>query len=176
MRFINTLLPLAAISTAFVIPDEQITSQINALQKEPQTFLQRVHGNIDDVWTGVEESFKDAVAFSENAIDNAINAASETAEKAKSTFECRMSMTKFDVNQWLDSAKSTVEDLDFDSLVGGGDHDPHHPGHDHPKHPPHHDPHHDHKPNLTVYQLIASSKYTTKLAELINESQIWLRL
>lgn len=165
MKLIQTLLPLAAISTAFVVPDEQITSQINALKKEPQTFLDRVNGNIDTVWTGVEESFKDAVAFSGNAIDNAIHAASDAAGQAKSTFECQMSMTKYDVKEWLDSAKSTVNDLDFDDLVGGRDHD--HPRH--PKHPPHHDPHHHGKPNLTVYQLIASSKYTTKLAELINE-------
>jgi uncharacterized surface protein with fasciclin (FAS1) repeats len=41
----------------------------------------------------------------------------------------------------------------------------------HPKHPPHHPGHHrPHKHhNLTVYQLIAGSKYTTKLAKLINE-------
>ncbi|KAF4304540.1 hypothetical protein GTA08_BOTSDO07722 [Botryosphaeria dothidea] len=57
---------------------------------------------------------------------------------------------------------------------------PHHgpphdgPPHDRPPHdkPPHKDrPHRPphHKPNQTVYELIANSKYTTKLAELIND-------
>jgi len=169
MKFISTLLPLAALSTAFIIPDEQITGQIVA-QNEPQTFLDRLQGNVDNVWSEVEETFKDAVAFSGNAIDNAINAASDVAGKAKSTFECHMSMTKFDAQAWLDSAKSTIEDLDLADLFDDHDHD--HP-HKKPKHPPHHGPgghkpHHRH-PNKTVYELIASSKYTTKLAELINE-------
>lgn len=50
------------------------------------------------------------------------------------------------------------------------DEPPHHgPPHDGPPHrKPHHPPHHD-KPNQTVYELISSSKYTTKLTKLINE-------
>ena len=61
--------------------------------------------------------------------------------------------------------------------IGPDDHDgpphhgpPHHgpPEHGRPGKGPHHPPHH-HKPNMTVYQLIAGSKYTTKLAKLISE-------
>lgn len=161
MKFINTLLPLAAVSTAFVVPDEQLTNQI-VLQskKDSQTFLDRLRGNAEEVWSGVEDSLKDAVAFSENAIDNAINAGKD----AKSTFECHMSMTKFDVQGWLESETplSTMDDVD----IFDGHHD-----HPHKPHKPHkpHEPHHDHKPNQTVYELIASSKYTTKLAKLVNE-------
>ncbi|XMA08952.1 hypothetical protein WAI453_001743 [Rhynchosporium graminicola] len=165
MKFTTTLLPLAALSTAFVIPDEAITNQIVESQKEPQSFLDRIHGNIDSVWAGVEETFKDSVAFSSNAIDNAINAASEVTQNAKSTLECHTSMTKFDAQAWIDSAVSTVEDVDI------FDH-PHHkpPHHDDPHHDrPHHPKHPHHAPNKTVYELIASSKYTTKLAKLINE-------
>merc|ERR1711977_622340 len=98
------------------------------------------------VWSGVEETFKDTVAFSENAIDNAISAASEISEKAKTTFECHHSMMKFDAQAWIDSAVSSVEDVDiFD-----------HPHHKPPHHdPPHHKrPHHGHghhAPNKTVY-------------------------
>jgi len=165
MKFATTLLPLAVVSTAFVIPDEELTNQIIIeSSKKPQNFLDRISGNIDSVWSGVEETFKDTVAFSENAIDNAISAASEISEKAKTTFECHHSMMKFDAQAWIDSAVSSVEDVDiFD-----------HPHHKPPHHgPPHHKrPHHGHghhAPNKTVYELIASSKYTTKLAKLINE-------
>ncbi|OMP84592.1 Stabilin-2 [Diplodia seriata] len=59
---------------------------------------------------------------------------------------------------------------------------PHHgpphdgPPHDKPPHKgkPHHPPHH--KPNQTVYELIAKSKYTTKLAKLINDDPELVKL
>ncbi|KAI9056260.1 hypothetical protein LZ554_001187 [Drepanopeziza brunnea f. sp. 'monogermtubi'] len=164
MRFTTTFLPLAAVtlSTAFVIPDEQLTTQIIESQKSPQTFFDRIAGSVEDVWSGVEESFKDTVAFGQNAIDNAIDAASDTAARVKNTFECYASMTKFDAQSWLDSAVSEAENIDV------FDHHHHEPPHHGP--PEHHKPHHGHdKPNKTVYELIASSKYTTKLASLINE-------
>lgn len=166
MKLIVTLLPLAALSAAFVIPDEEQTSLIMA-QNEPESFLDRLQGNVDNAWAEVEHTFKDAIAFSGNAIDNAINAASYAAEKAKTTFECHMSMTKFAAQEWLDSAQSTVEDLDLEDLLDK----PHHGKPRKPHHPPHHRPHHGHHgpSNKTVYEIIASSKYTTKLAKLINE-------
>ena len=160
MKLFNILLPLAAITTAFVIPDEELTNQIVLQsQEESQTFFDRLQGNVEEVWSGVEDSFKDAVAFSENAFDNAINAATDAATQAKNTFECHTSMTAFDAQGWLDSAVETVEDFDlFDRP------------HKRPHKKPHRRPHHGHhKSNKTVYELIAGSKYTTKLAKLINE-------
>jgi hypothetical protein len=163
MKLVSTLLPLVAVTSAFVIPDERIASQLAA--QKGQTFLDRLQSSADNVWSGIEESFKDVVTFSGNAIDDAFIAASD----AKATFECYMSMTKFEVGKWLDSAKDILEDNDFESMLN-------HPGHKKPKHPGHRDPHHGpphhgppHHHNKTVYELIASSKYTTKLAELINE-------
>ncbi|ESZ98452.1 putative Stabilin-2 [Sclerotinia borealis F-4128] len=168
MKFSTTLLPLAAVSTAFVIPDEQITNQIIVeSQATSKTWLDRISETKDNVFSHAEKSLKDAVAFSENAFDNAMDTLSETSEQAQNIIECHHSMSKFDISGWLDSAISTVEDIDI------FDH-PHEepPHHGNPPHPPHHpkNPHHGHgKPNKTVYELIASSKYTTKLAELINE-------
>ncbi|TGO52219.1 hypothetical protein BCON_0145g00010 [Botryotinia convoluta] len=165
MRFSTTLLPFAVVSTAFVIPDEQITNQIIVESQKPsKTWLDRIPEIKDNFISHAEKSLKDAVAFSENAFDNAIDTLSEAGQKAQNVIECHHSMSKFDISGWLDSAISTVDDIDiFD-----------HP-HEKPPHhgkPPHHpkNPHHGHgKPNRTVYELIASSKYTTKLAELINE-------
>ncbi|KAE8441493.1 hypothetical protein EG329_004917 [Mollisiaceae sp. DMI_Dod_QoI] len=168
MKLITTLLPLAALTSAFVIPDEELTNQIILeSQKEPQTFLDRLQGGVENVWSEVEESFKDAVALSGNALDNAINAASEAGEKVKNTFECHHSMTKFDTQGWLDSAISTVEDVDISWSSDHGDHKPphHRPKRPHRGHPPHKDQH----ANKTVYQLISESKHTTTLAKLIDE-------
>jgi uncharacterized surface protein with fasciclin (FAS1) repeats len=162
MKLLNTILPLAAISTAFVLPDEQVMEQI-AIEKHPQSYFDQLKGSVEDVWSGVEETFKDAVAFSGNSFDNAIDAATDAGKKAKSSFQCHMSMTAFDAQEWIDSAATEVHNYDLDEML---DHPHRKPKH--PKHPPHgHHPHH--KPNLTVYQLINGSKYTTKFAKLINE-------
>lgn len=162
MKFINTILPLAALTSAFVIPDDEMTNQIMIESKsQSQSFLDRIQGGIDKVWTEVEETFKDAVVLGENTIDKAINIASEGVK----TFECHHSMTKFDTQGWLDSAISTVEDVD----IFDGDHHKPPPHHRKPKHPKHGHHGHHHAPNKTVYEMINSSKYTTKLAKLINE-------
>lgn len=161
MKLITALLPLAALTSAFVLPDEEMTSQmVLESQKEPQTFLDRIQGGIDNVWSEVEDSFKDAVALGENALDAAINS-------NINTFECHHSMTKFDTQGWLDSAIPTVEDVEIDWTDDHGDHKPPHhpPKRPHRGHPPHKRKHH----NKTVYELINESKYTTKLAKLINE-------
>lgn len=165
MKLLTSILPLAAISTAFVLPDEQVMEQI-AIEKQPQSYFDQFKGSVEEAWSSVEESFKDAVAFGENAFDNAINAATDASNKAQSSFQCYHSMTAFDAQGWLDSAIETVEDLDIDDMFDHPHKKPKHPKH--PKHPHHGHPHH-HKSNKTVYQLIAGSKYTTKLAKLINE-------
>jgi len=166
MKLITTILPLAALTSAFVYPDEQITQQLilESQEQSDHSIFDKFRDSVEHVLSSVEDTFKDAVAFSENAFDNAINSASEAAEKAKSTFECHASMTKWDVQGWLDSAITTVEEeIDvFDRPHKKPKH-PHHGHHGHHGHHPHH------KPNQTVYQLIAGSKYTTKLAKLINK-------
>ena len=88
MKLINALLPLAAISSAFIIPDEQTANQLVIESvKDSQTVFDKVQVKAEHVWSEVEETFKDAVAFSENVIDNAINVASDAANKATSSFE-----------------------------------------------------------------------------------------
>jgi hypothetical protein len=165
MKFITTILPLAALTSAFVIPDEQLTRQIVVESEKSSSFLERLQGNIEGVWSGIEETFEDAVAFSENALDSAISAATDASKKAASSFECHASMMRFEIQEWLDSADLTLEDVD---VLDGHEKKPHHPPHRGPPHRgPHHGPHQ--KPNKTVYELIASSKYTTKLAKLIDE-------
>lgn len=77
------------------------------------------------------------------AVEDAFHQAYDTASD-------KFSETTSDIHSWLSSHTDDI----FDDL---NVHRPHHGD----------DPHHE--PNQTVYQLIAGSKYTTKLAELINE-------
>ena len=69
MKLLTTVLPLAAITTAFVLPDEQVMKQI-AIERQPQSYFDQFKGSVEDVWSSVDDTFKDAVAFSENALDS----------------------------------------------------------------------------------------------------------
>jgi uncharacterized surface protein with fasciclin (FAS1) repeats len=153
MKF-TSILPFVAVATAFVIPDETIINQIIVESKNAG------HSILEKLPTkeGLYNTVKDVVKFSENAVDSAMEAVSSAADTATlAVHTCHESMEAFDGKSWLESA---VEEVHVSSE-----------DHDRPHHPPHHKkPHHDHgKPNLTVYQLIAGSKYTTKLAKLISE-------
>ena len=148
-----SILPLVATSSAFVILESQEALKVfkpeapPSASNRPQVITNSLQV-IDIAWSAVQNTINDAKTLSANALDSALTAVSS----AKSSFECHHSMTKWDVSSWLAS--------------------PHAPEFSHdvayrPRHNPRHGPHH--KPNLTVYELIASSKYTTKLASLINE-------
>lgn len=103
----------------------------------------------------MEEAFKNSVTCAENALDNALNAPTTASKKAQSSWECHKSMTKFDMDGWIDSELSVLESPETIHKDTKKPKKPHHPPHG--------------PSNKTVYELIASSKYTTKLAKLINE-------
>lgn len=153
MRFI-TVLPLAALSTAFIIPDEQMMSQVAIESSNPPASAFDRLPSKEQLVNDFEDTFSDLVETSKNALDEAIESVTEYSQDVYS----KIHDTAFDAQSWLDSAADDSED--------DGKHDKH------GKHGKHgHHGHHGHckKPNLTVYELIAKSKYTTKLAALINE-------
>ena len=94
--------------------------------------------------TKLENTFSKLVDTSKNAFDQAVEYASETGAEVTT----KAHQAGFDASAWLHSAASGVEDL---GKQGGHGHHGHY------------------KPNLTLYELISKSKYTTKLAALINE-------
>ena len=165
MRVLS-LLPLAVAATAFVIPDEQTLNSLSIEQQEPpHSFFDRIP-SAEEAWDQLEDTFHKGVGCAKHKLD-----------QAKHTFDDAVDFTfneavKFGDNfedaiaaeSWLQSGHYEID------LFDGHHGPPHHgPGGKPPHHRrPHHPPHH-HKPNLTVYELIAKSKYTTKLAKLINE-------
>lgn len=154
---LTTLLPLAALSTAFVIVDEAVLNEIAVETKDTSKSIWDKFPNKDEILSHV----MDAVEYSDNAFDDAINAVTDTTEEAISAFQCHSSMTAFDAQSWLDSAVSPIDEPD---IPDEGPKKPHRPPH---RRRPHHG--HHGKPNLTVWELISKSKYTTKLAKLISE-------
>ena len=164
MRF-SYILPLAALSTALVIPDGQVMSQV-AIESHRST------GSIfddlpskDQLVKEFENTFSQAVDSSKNAFDNAIESFTEKVDAVEQTFN---DASYFDTKAWLDSTYGLFESKDEEN-EGHGDHDADHPGRKRPHHGPHRGRKPHPKPNMTVYELIATSKYTTKLAGFINQ-------
>ena len=139
------ILPLATLSTAFVIPDEQVMGEVAVESYRPtDSFVDKLPSK-DQFIADFEDPLSNAVHCSKSAVDDAI----ETAIEASNDFYHAAEEAAFDSKSWLDTA-----------FIDNEDHD-HRGHHGHRKHP--------HKPNMTVYELIAGSKYTTKLAKLIDE-------
>jgi len=171
MRF-SHVLPLAAVSTAFVLPPEETFNEIaieanhrgnNWYQealKEKNDVLSSVKENYEAVEESTKNTWNKLYQSSKSALDEALDYATEKAETVKG----KAYDAAFDMESWLHTEADDFYES-FDEHEGP----PHHP-HDphHGPHRPHHPPHHG-KPNQTVYQLISESKYTTKLAKMINK-------
>lgn len=156
MRFTAlALVPLLPWSSAFVITDAQV---FQAIEKLGKTSIDNTQTILDTAFEKFKEAGKHVDSQAHDAGDH--------------------------VDSWLEEPTFEGDIVDFEEDHPHPPPPPHHPPHDGPPHdgpphdgpphegPPHHKkPHHgDHgKPNRTVYELINESKYTTKLAKLINE-------
>ncbi|KAI7632975.1 hypothetical protein KC322_g22494, partial [Hortaea werneckii] len=169
MKF-TQILPLAAVSSAFVLPSQEQLQDVaveanhrgqewydDAL-KEKDELLDSFKQHYEDVEDTTKSAWSDFYRSSKSVIDDAFDYASETADGLKDK--------AYDTSSQVESWLRTEGDELYDSFDDHHDGPPHHgpPHHGGPHHPPHHGP-----PNQTVYQLIAESKYTTKLAKLINK-------
>jgi uncharacterized surface protein with fasciclin (FAS1) repeats len=172
-----TLLPLAVAATAFVIPDEQTMNSLSLdYQETPARSLFDKIPSAEEAWQELDEVVSEAAGCAKHVFDEAVDHTFTAAVKFGEKFEDALAG-----EAWLQSAHY---DLDLFTTQGENeDHPPHHgppphpgpPHHGPPPHPgpphhrkPHRPPHH-HKPNLTLYELISKSKYTTKAAKLIDE-------
>lgn len=157
------ILPIAALSTAFVIPDEQVMSQV-AIESDraPDSFLEKIPSK-DEAIKQFHNSFTKLIDTSKNAFDDAIEYATETTEEVSD----KAYETAYHVSSWLDSATDRVQELGEEVVLSSEDDEEHHGGKGRKGRKGHHG--HCKKPNLTVYELISKSKYTTKLAALIDE-------
>jgi uncharacterized surface protein with fasciclin (FAS1) repeats len=172
-----TILPLAVAATAFVIPDKQMMSVFSV--ENPEALAHSVFDKIpssEQVWQEFDGTFTKAAGCAKHMFDEAVDHTFTAAVKFGEKFEDALAG-----EAWLQSARYD-RDL-FASEGESEDGPPHHgPPHDGPPHrgpphrgPPHHGPPghrkppHHHKPNMTIYELITKSKYTTKLAKLIDK-------
>jgi len=140
MRF-SSIVPLLPLASAFVITDPEVFENIK-IEKTRPSIIDNAQNLLDEAFGTVSDAFD------------------QVKEDAKNIYS-KVHDAGADVDAWLQGSSFDDSEIDFDEH------------HDHPHHPPHHGkphhpPHHE-KPNRTVYELINESKYTTKLAKLINE-------
>jgi len=140
MRF-SSIVPLLPLASAFVITDPEVFENIK-IEKTRPSIIDNAQNLLDEAFGTVSDAFD------------------QVKEDAKNIYS-KVHDAGADVEAWLQGSSFDDSEIGFDEH------------HDHPHHPPHHGkphhpPHHE-KPNRTVYELINESKYTTKLAKLINE-------
>ncbi|TKA22830.1 hypothetical protein B0A50_07730 [Salinomyces thailandicus] len=168
MKF-SHVLPLAAASSAFVLPPQEQLQDLaieanhrgndwySEAVKEKNDLVDSLKKHYEEVEDTTLDAWSKFYDSSKSALDDAFEYASETADSVKD----KASDASAQVESWL---RTESDDL-YDSFDDPHDGPPHHgPPHHRPHHPPHHGP-----PNQTVYQLISESKYTTRLAKLINK-------
>jgi uncharacterized surface protein with fasciclin (FAS1) repeats len=146
---IQQLLSVLPLASALVITEESVYEKLEKFQTSGR-----------ELFDQTQRSGQQLVEYTRNHLDDALNKASETYKQVSDDAYHRVHEAGCDVDSWLEG--SLLEE------------DPHHPPHrGRPHHPPNkgkpHRPSDPHKPNLTIYELISTSKYTTKLAKLINE-------
>lgn len=118
---------------------------------------QSVYERIQDV----EKSGKHFIGKTQDVLSEAFEKASSAVHEVGDSYQ-RVKESGWDVDSWLERPPFEGEGSPLESITEvETDLTPHHGK-------PHHPPHHG-KPNHTVYEMISMSKYTTKLAELINE-------
>jgi len=167
MKF-SHILPLAALSTAFVLPPQEVIEEIQIEENHRGNgWYQEAVKEKDALVSGIKEHYSAIEQATHDIWDTAFESASETIDRAQE----KVHDTSSGIGSWLRT--EAEEYTEFFEDHDGPKHPPHDgDGHHGPPHhgPPHKGPHHPHvKSNQTVYQLISESKYTTKLAKLINK-------
>ena len=154
-----TILPFAAFALSFVIPDAELTNEIAIQTQEDQApkadfsgnfpkngFVREFGKSVEKLLDTSKDTLDSTLDTSKSVLDDAVDYASETANQVYR----KAQSTAFDTAAWLESASTEAEH----TVEEFGKHGKHG---------------HCKKPNETIYELIAKSKYTTKLAALINE-------
>jgi uncharacterized surface protein with fasciclin (FAS1) repeats len=168
MKFSNVL-PFVAAGSAFVLPSEQVFQELSIEQNHRggNSLYEEAISTKDELLSSFKKHYDDVTETSKNAWNEVAEQSKNTLDAALAKadgFSDKIKHTAFDAESWLESELQST----FDDPHHGPPHDgPHHPPHDGPHHPPHHGP--PSPPNQTVYEMISSSKYTTKFAKLIND-------
>ena len=106
MKLLNVL-PFAALSIAFVIPDEEVMSQVAIETKQaPESVLEKLPSK-GEALNEFEKTFTKLIDTSKSGFDQAIKFATDAGEQAST----KAHEAVFDGEAWLESAANKIEDL-----------------------------------------------------------------
>ena len=111
---LTQLLPLAALSTAFVIPDEQVMSQVAI---ESHNTAKSVAAKVpckDHATKKFEKTFAKLIDNSKNVFDQAVEYTLEAGEEASH----KAHESAANAQAWLDTAAEKVEEFDVAETQG----------------------------------------------------------
>lgn len=168
---VQSILAFAALGSAFVLPDEQV-SNLEHVEEEGRRSLRDAFDRLpskDDILSELQDTFGHASEEVQDVFDR-------FSHEAESKYDHYSGQSKDSINDAFSYAQDTREEVEHEAIKKAGcakkwfnaqqekfdeAKDMSTLGHGHHGH-------HD-KPNRTVYELITESKYTTKLAKLVNE-------
>ena len=120
---VSYLLPLAALGTAFIIPEPEMMSQIaieepkSSFEKSVDKAVEKLPSPIRKAWKTFEHSFFEKAGCAKHKFDDAMEEASETVTKFGNSFD-----EAFDYQSWLEYVEENIGDVE----------PPMHPHHDGP--------------------------------------------
>jgi hypothetical protein len=153
MKF-SSVLPFVAVGSAFVLPSEEVLQDIS-IEKNHRggnAWYEEAVSTKDDILAGFKKHYDEVTETSKDALNEVTEQSKNVLDAAfakADDFSSKIQHTAFDAESWLESELES-----FDETLD----DPHHGP-----------PHHGGPPNHTVYEMIASSKYTTKFAKLLDD-------
>ncbi|KAL9059355.1 MAG: hypothetical protein Q9162_001224 [Coniocarpon cinnabarinum] len=170
----SVLLQLAAVSSAFVLPDQDVLAQVEIQTSEkadsfvarlPSTrqLIDAVDDEIDSVADRVRDSFGEYKRSAHKSLDEALSKVSAGVSEAAH----ELSEEYFDAQAWINTESDDILTADLFGIFERHRSDESQLAHEKSETSEGHHGHH--KGNETVYQLIAKSKYTTKLRALIDD-------
>lgn len=170
MRYTNLLPLTAAFATAVVIPDDVTAQQLSL---EVNKVAEQAEKTFHESWDALRPAAQQHGAEVKESVEEAVHdwwdymrlKSEETVDFVNKKAHWLLDdILDHDVHFPLDAedAEDAVDILGHHGKPGHG----HHPGR---RPPPGHHPHHHGDTNLTVYQSIQASNYTTKFAALVND-------
>ena len=165
---VTPLLQLIAVASAFVLPNQDVIGNVEIEASKPkksvanrissiESLLDPIdHSRFDDISKQVEKAYKKYTGKAHHCLDDALSFVTDVTDSTTRGIED----SYFDAKAWVESKGEELTQHDPLSLFNSEWE---------LEEPINGSKGHGRKGNKTVYQLIAESKYTTKLAALVND-------
>src|SRR5579862_8781259 len=115
MRVAYFLLPLVAVASAIIIPDEETLKQV-FLENEDQgdCVIEEIPSGAPDAFSGIEGPFSTFVDYSEGVLETALSLDGSARKKTQKPYMCMKRLQAFDAHAWLATGVDSLEQAELD--------------------------------------------------------------